>query len=90
METTRYVPIKEDVKKIYVFKVVVQPDEDQYHAEVPTLQGCYSIGDTHEAALDNVKEAAQLWLEDMRDSGEQIPEETPTVLRRPPTTIFID
>jgi len=33
-----------------------------YTAEVPTLPGCYSEGDTLEAATANIREAAEAWL----------------------------
>ena len=42
---------------------VLHPDADGgYTAEVPALPGCYSEGDTLEAATANVREAAAAWL----------------------------
>ena len=38
----------------------------------PALQGCYSQGDTYEEALDNIKDAIQLHIEDILESGEVI------------------
>lgn len=38
--------------------------EDQsFVADVPDLPGCMAHGDTYELALENVKEAMQLWLD---------------------------
>jgi predicted RNase H-like HicB family nuclease len=43
-------------------------------AEVPELPGCLAHGDTQEAALANVKQAMQLWLDTAREFGDPIPE----------------
>jgi predicted RNase H-like HicB family nuclease len=43
-------------------------------AEVPELPGCMAHGDTQEAALANVKQAMQLWLDTAREFGDPIPE----------------
>ena len=46
--------------------VVIEQDEAGYYvAEVPALPGCYSQGETQEAAIDNIKEAIEGWLEVM-------------------------
>jgi predicted RNase H-like HicB family nuclease len=38
----------------------------------PALQGCYSQGDIYEEALENIKDAIRLHLEDIIESGEVI------------------
>lgn len=43
-------------------------------AEVPELAGCMAHGPTHEAALENVNEAIELWVETAREFGDPIPE----------------
>jgi predicted RNase H-like HicB family nuclease len=43
-----------------------------YFAMCPALQGCYSQGDTYEEALENIKDAIHLHLEDILESGEVI------------------
>jgi predicted RNase H-like HicB family nuclease len=44
-------------------KVLVQDEEGGgYWAEVPSLPGCVSSGDTCEEALANIREAAEGWL----------------------------
>lgn len=75
--------------KTYVFKVVIEPDEDRYHAEIPSLPGCYSWGYTYEEALKNIKEAAELWLEMLAENHEPIPEEDPEVIRKAPVTLGV-
>jgi len=50
------------------FKVVLEPsDEGGYTVYVPTLPGCISEGDTLEGALENIREAIELYLEPVED-----------------------
>ena len=46
-----------------------------YNASVPALPGCFSYGASREEALANIKEAVQLYLEDLEAGGEAIPVE---------------
>ena len=50
------------------FSVIIKKDEDGYYASVPALQGCYAQGDTYEEALENIKDAAKLHLDDLAES----------------------
>ncbi|AFK22077.1 type II toxin-antitoxin system HicB family antitoxin [Pyrococcus sp. ST04] len=46
------------------FKVILEPQpEGGYVAYVPALPGCVSQGETEEEALENIKEAIELYLE---------------------------
>jgi predicted RNase H-like HicB family nuclease len=46
------------------FVVVLQPaEEGGFTAYAPSLPGCISEGDTREEALENIKEAIELYLE---------------------------
>lgn len=48
------------------FPVIVHEDESGgYWVQCPTLQGCYSQGDTVDAALKNIREAIELCLEEL-------------------------
>jgi len=50
------------------FKVVLEPsDEGGFTVYVPALPGCISEGDTEEEALQNIKEAIELYLEPTED-----------------------
>lgn len=45
-------------------KVIVENGEDGYFvARVPSLKGCWSQGKTREQALENIREAIDLFLE---------------------------
>jgi predicted RNase H-like HicB family nuclease len=58
---------------IYQFTVVIEPDEDGFHAYVPALPGCHTFGDTLDEARANVVEAMELHIESMQQDGEPIP-----------------
>ena len=49
-------------------------EDGVFVAEVPELPGCVAHGDTQEAALRNVIQAMDLWLDTARDFGDPIPE----------------
>lgn len=62
----------------HVFHVVIEEDRHEdgqraYHAYCPALKGCHSWGHTQEEALANIREAAELYVEDLVDAGEEIP-----------------
>ena len=58
------------------YTVVLEQEEDGgFVAAVPALPGCVSQGDTREEAIENVREAIAVYLEDCRDSGEPVPTE---------------
>ena len=57
------------------FKVLLEPDETGgYVVSCPSLQGCYSQGETIEEALANIREAIELCLDELRDRGEPLPD----------------
>jgi len=63
------------------FKVVLEPDPDGgYVVACPTLPGCYSQGDTLDEALENIREAIELCLEDMLANKEPLPDPSKTLV----------
>lgn len=49
-------------------KVILEPSEEGgYTAVAPSLPGCISEGDTKETALNNIREAIELYLEPVED-----------------------
>lgn len=62
----------------HVFSVVIEEDRFEdgrvaFHAHCPALKGCHTWGHTPEEALVNIREAAELYVEDLVDAGEPIP-----------------
>lgn len=52
-------------KKVFNYNVIFQTEkEGGYSVWVPLLPGCTSQGETFEEAMDNIKEAISLYLED--------------------------
>ena len=57
-------------------RVILYPGEDGYIvAEVPSLPGCVSQGQTRDEALANIQEAIALHEEVLRERGEPVPED---------------
>lgn len=49
-------------------RVVIEPGEQSgFIAHLPALPGCWSQGVTKEAAMSNIREAAEAWLEAQQD-----------------------
>ncbi|KAF0153279.1 MAG: hypothetical protein FD143_356 [Ignavibacteria bacterium] len=46
---------------------IIEKDENGYFAYIPELRGCLSQGDSFEEALQNIREAAQLYVESMNE-----------------------
>ncbi len=58
------------------YRVILEPNESGgYTVTVPLLPGCISEGDTRKEALDNIKEAIELYIESLQEDGEPIPTE---------------
>ena len=68
------------MKKQLTYTIILQPESDPeftgyFNASVPALPGCFSYGETRETALKNIREAIELYIEDLQVSGEPIPED---------------
>ena len=48
------------------FNAIFEKDEHGYFVYVPALKGCVSQGDTFEEALKNIREAIELYIEDLK------------------------
>lgn len=67
------------------YTVVIEPDEDVFHAYVPVLPGCHTYGATIDEALVNIREAIALHLEVMVEDGVEPPiEHEPLLITRLP------
>jgi predicted RNase H-like HicB family nuclease len=60
--------------KYITLPIILEADEDGYFVSCPALQGCYSQGDSYEEAVENIKDAIRLHLDDRLVSGEENPE----------------
>ena len=63
-------------KQIYNYTVLLEKESDGgYHAFCPILKGCHSQGDTVEEAIENVKEAIELYIESLIANNQPVPKE---------------
>ena len=58
-------------------QVVLIPDIESsgFTVIVPSLPGCISEGDTEQEALANIKDAIDLYIEDLIADGEEVPDD---------------
>lgn len=59
--------------KRYRFSVVIEKDREGHLAFCPELQGCYTQGATYEEAVENIRDAIRLHVEERLDVKEEIP-----------------
>jgi predicted RNase H-like HicB family nuclease len=62
------------------YRVLLRKEpEGGYTVTVPSLTGCVTYGDTIEEAIDMAKEAIELFIESLKEHGEEIPTEEGTL-----------
>jgi len=66
--------------KTLSYKILLRKEpEGGYTVIVPSLPGCITYGDTIEEAIEMAKEAIELYIESLKDHGEEIPTEEGTL-----------
>lgn len=61
----------------YTYKLHLAPEsEGGFTVVVPALPGCITCGDTFEEAVEMAKEAIQLYLMELKENGEPIPDDS--------------
>jgi len=65
-----------DDMKTYAFKVLVEPDEDRWHARCPVLQsyGASTWGATRAEAYKHIQEVVEMIVQELREDGIAIPD----------------
>ena len=64
--------------KSYVFRIVAEQDRfedgrEAWHAFCPDLKGCHTWGHSYEEAMANIREAVELYVQDLLQAGEKVP-----------------
>ncbi|MBI3458986.1 type II toxin-antitoxin system HicB family antitoxin [Candidatus Azambacteria bacterium] len=74
--------MKKITQKVYQYTTIFEPDEKSggFTVTIPALPGCISEGDNFEKALNNIKEAAILYLEVIRERKNVIPQERGVII----------
>jgi predicted RNase H-like HicB family nuclease len=66
--------------KVLQYRVLLRKEpEGGYTVIVPSLPGCVTYGETVEEAIKKAKEAIELYLETLKDLGEEIPTDDETL-----------
>jgi len=62
--------------KTYAFKVIVEPDDNRWHAYCPILEqfGAATWGETREEALRHIQEVVRLVVEELEEDGIPLPQ----------------
>ena len=76
--------------KTYIFEVELHREEDgRWSAWIEALPGCAAWGCNREEALGAIKDAAEAYVEDMLEAGEDLPKEGVRVVEAPVVTITL-
>ena len=63
-----------DVMKVLSYRILLRKEpEGGYTVIVPSLPGCVTYGETIEEAIAMAREAIELYLESLKEHGEDIP-----------------
>ncbi|VVB88644.1 HicB_like antitoxin of bacterial toxin-antitoxin system [uncultured archaeon] len=66
--------------KLLSYRILLRKEpEGGYTVIVPSLPGCVTYGDTIEEAIEMAKEAIELYIESLKEHGEEIPTEEGTL-----------
>lgn len=55
--------------------IIFRGEDGFWVAECPSLPGCISQGETREEAVQNIREAIQLYIETLEEDGLAVPDD---------------
>jgi predicted RNase H-like HicB family nuclease len=55
------------------YLVIVEQGDSSYGAYVPDLPGCVAVAETRDAAMELIREAIELHIENLRENGDPVP-----------------
>jgi len=62
------------------YKILMHKEpEGSYTVSVPALPGCMTYGDTVEHAIQMAQEAIELYIAELHERGEEIPDDSDTL-----------
>ncbi len=65
---------------MYTYKLHLHKEEEGgFTVIVPALPGCITYGEDMDEAVSMAKEAIELYIEELKERGEKIPDDTDTV-----------
>ena len=76
--------------KTYVFRAEVQQEKDgRWSSWIDALPGCAAWGFSREEALDALKDAAELYVEDLIEADGELPTKGIEVIEAPVITVTV-
>ena len=76
--------------KSYVFRVGMEEEDDgRWSAWIEALPGCAAWGYSKQEALRALKDAAEAYLEDMLEAGEDLPKDGVSVVEAPVVAVIL-
>ena len=61
----------------YEINILWSNEDEAFVADVPELPGCRADGNSQGEALDNAREAIELWVDTAREFGDPVPTQGP-------------
>jgi len=61
------------------YKIHLHPEESGFTVTVPALPGCITYGETVEEAIDMAREAIELYVEELKERNEPVPDDSKTL-----------
>lgn len=55
------------------YVVILEQGQSSVGAYVPDLPGCVAVGETRDEAMELIREAVELHIENLRENGEPVP-----------------
>ncbi len=55
------------------YVVIIEQGETSVGAYVPDLPGCVAVGESRDEAMELIREAIELHIENLRENGETVP-----------------
>lgn len=63
------------VMNYFTYRTIIKPDGKYFHGYVPALPGCHTFGKTIAETKKNLREAIELYIEDMTSDNEAVPDD---------------
>ena len=54
--------------KNYTYRIIIEPDGEEYHGYVPALSGCHTHGRTIEETRLHLRDAIRLYIEHLNET----------------------
>jgi len=56
------------------YEVIVEEGDTSFGAYVPDLPGCVAVGESRDEAMQLIREAILMHVDNLRENGEQVPQ----------------